>query len=47
MYLSYDEECFRVTTENVKEVTYLECNHEGTDTRFFCMPKLFHNVKML
>ena len=35
MYHAYDEECFRVTTETVKEVFYLRCNHEEADTQFF------------
>ena len=33
MYLAYDKECFRVITENVKEVSYLVCNHEEAYTR--------------
>ena len=32
MYLAYDEECFRVTTENVEEVSYLGCNHNEAET---------------
>ena len=35
MYLDYDEECFRDTNENVKEVSYLGCNHKEADTRIF------------
>ena len=35
MNCAYDEECFRVTTENVKEVPYLRCNHEEADARSF------------
>ena len=39
MYLAYDEECFRVTTENVAEMSYLRCNHEEADTRIFLHAK--------
>ena len=39
MYLAYDEKCFTVTTEDVKEVTYLRCNHEERGTRFFLHAK--------
>ena len=39
MHLAYDEECFRVTTENVEEVSYLRCNHEEADTRIFLYAK--------
>ena len=39
MYLAYDEQCFRVTTQNVEEVSYLRCNHEEADTRIFLHTK--------
>ena len=39
MYLAYDEECFRDTTENVKEVTYLGRTHEEADMRTFLHAK--------
>ena len=39
MNCAYDQECFRVITENVKEVSYLRCNHEEADTRSFLHAK--------
>ena len=39
MCLAYDEECFRVTTENVDEVSYLRYNQEEADTRTFLHAK--------
>ena len=33
MQLAYDEEYFKVTNENVEEVSYLRCNHKEADTR--------------
>ena len=39
MYLAYDEDCFRVTTENVEEVSYLGCNHKEADARIFLHAK--------
>ena len=39
MYLAYDEEYFRVTTEKVKEVSYLGCNHKRADRRIFLYAK--------
>ena len=38
-YLAYDEECLRVTTENVEEILHLKCNHEEADTRIFLHAK--------
>ena len=35
MYLAYDENCFRVTTENVEEVSYLGRYHEEADRQTF------------
>ena len=35
MHLAYDEECFRVTTENVEEVLYFRFSHEEVETRVF------------
>ena len=46
MCLAYDEECFRVTTENVDEVSYLRYNQEEADT-LFCMPKILHILKIV
>ena len=39
MHLGYNEECFRVTTEDVAEVLYLGCNHEEANTRILLHPK--------
>ena len=39
MSLAYDEECFKVTTGNVKEVSYLRCSHEEADIQIFFRDK--------
>ena len=39
IYLSYHEVCFRITTENVEEVSYLTCSHKEADTKLFVHAK--------